>query len=155
MYKNLKSLRQSLNMTQKEFAASLGIGYTTYNGYETGAREPKSDFWVAVAKKYGVTIDYLMGFSDNPHQTSTDISHEKGQSQNEDEIAGFIGVLAQQIEELTEADKLLLLTIAKHLSETRGKSGAFRSESGGYFYLYGNDDTSSVTGHTEPPQKDK
>ena len=67
MYKNLKIFRESLGMTQKEFAASLGIGQTTYNGYETGAREPKSDFWIAVAEKYHVTIDYLMGYSDNPH----------------------------------------------------------------------------------------
>lgn len=70
MYKNLKALRQSLNMTQKEFAASLNISYSTYNGYETGAREPKSDFWIAVAQKYGVTIDYLMGYSDDPLKTS-------------------------------------------------------------------------------------
>lgn len=67
MYKNLKIFRESLGMTQKEFAASLGIGQTTYNGYETGAREPKSDFWIAVAEKYHVTIDYLMGYSENPH----------------------------------------------------------------------------------------
>lgn len=64
---NLKALRESLGMTQKEFAATLGIGVTTYNGYETGARDPKSEFWVAVAQKYGVTIDYLMGFSNDPH----------------------------------------------------------------------------------------
>lgn len=71
MYKNLKALRLSLNMTQKEFAASLGIGYTTYNGYETGAREPKSDFWITVAQKYDVTIDYLMGYSDDPHSATS------------------------------------------------------------------------------------
>lgn len=71
LYKNLKKFRESLPMTQKEFAASLGIGLTTYNGYETGARDPKSDFWIAVAKKYKVTIDYLMGFSDDPHKTYT------------------------------------------------------------------------------------
>lgn len=70
MYKNLKALRQSLNMSQKEFAASLDIGYTTYNGYETGAREPKSDFWIKVASKYGVTIDYLMGYTNAPHKTT-------------------------------------------------------------------------------------
>ena len=62
MYKNLKLLRDMRNMNQKEFAASLGISYTTYNGYETGARDPKSDFWIAVAEKYGVSIDWLMGF---------------------------------------------------------------------------------------------
>lgn len=57
-------------MTQKEFAKSLGIGYTTYNGYESGAREPKSDFWIKVATTYGVTIDYLMGYSNDPTQKS-------------------------------------------------------------------------------------
>lgn len=66
---NLKSLRKSLSMTQKEFASSLGIAVTTYNGYETGVREPRSDFWIVVAEKYGVTIDYLMGYSNNPYQT--------------------------------------------------------------------------------------
>lgn len=69
-YQNLRTLRESLSMTQKDFAASLGIGQTTYNGYETGAREPKSDFWISVAQKYGVTIDYLMGFSNDPKKTS-------------------------------------------------------------------------------------
>ena len=36
MYKNLKAFRESIGITQKDFAASLGIGLTTYNGYETG-----------------------------------------------------------------------------------------------------------------------
>lgn len=75
MYKNLKQLRENLKMTQKEFASSLSLGVTTYNGYETGARDPKSDFWVAVAKKYGVTIDYLMGYSNDPHKTFDEIKN--------------------------------------------------------------------------------
>ncbi len=70
MYGNLKKLRELLGLTQKEFADSLSVKLTTYNGYETGAREPKSDFLIATAKKYGVTIDYLMGYSNNPHLTS-------------------------------------------------------------------------------------
>lgn len=70
MYGNLKTLRESLGITQKEFAASLSVKLTTYNGYETGSREPKSDFLIAVARKYGVTVDYLMGYSDSPYLTS-------------------------------------------------------------------------------------
>lgn len=87
MYKNLKTFRESLSMTQKDFAASLGIGQTTYNGYETGARDPKSDFWIAVAQKYNVTIDYLMGFSEDPHQTSERIKKAPSISDEADEIA--------------------------------------------------------------------
>lgn len=67
VYTHLKELRESLGMTQAEFGKSIGIAKSTYNNYEKGIREPKSDFWVAVATKYRVTIDYLMGYSDDPH----------------------------------------------------------------------------------------
>lgn len=70
MYQHLKDLRESLGLTQSEFGKSIGVAKSTYNNYETGIREPKSDFWIAIATKYGVTIDYLMGFSDDPSATS-------------------------------------------------------------------------------------
>lgn len=70
MYKNLRALRESLKMTQAEFGKSVGVSKSTYNNYEIGTREPKSDFWISVARKYNVTIDYLMGYSNNPNKTS-------------------------------------------------------------------------------------
>ena len=66
------SAPKNSGMTQEEFGKSLNIAKSTYNNYETGIRDPKSDFWIAVAQKYGVTIDYLMGFSDDPHKKSDD-----------------------------------------------------------------------------------
>ena len=69
MERNLKSLRDSLGLTQKQFAENLGIKLTTYNGYETGTRDPDSDFWIFVARKYKVTTDFLMGYSSDPHKT--------------------------------------------------------------------------------------
>ncbi len=60
------AFRKSLKMTQKAFAESIGVSRTTYNNYETGVREPKSDFWIAISNKYNVTVDYLMGVSDDP-----------------------------------------------------------------------------------------
>lgn len=136
MYKNLRILRESLGMTQAEFGKSVGIAKSTYNNYETGVREPRSDFWVAVAEKYGVTIDYLMGYSNNPRKTSTDIRSEYAQPQLEDEIDDLTHAIARHLDYLTEADKKLLLAIVKHLS-TKGEGAAFRTESGGYLYLYG------------------
>lgn len=69
MYENLKTLRKSLKLTQEEFAKSIGISRTTYSNYEGGIREPTSEFWIAVATTYEVSIDYLMGFCDDPHGT--------------------------------------------------------------------------------------
>lgn len=112
MYKNLKALRQSLNMTQKEFAASLGIGYTTYNGYETGAREPKSDFWIAVAQKYRVTIDYLMGYSDDPQKTSTCCADIAALDK---ELKEFVTEIIREIGFPRGADSQTTITEAKHV----------------------------------------
>ena len=54
----LKEIRESTKMNKKEFADSIGVKYTTYNGYETGTREPDSDFLILISKKFDVSIDY-------------------------------------------------------------------------------------------------
>lgn len=66
---NLRKLRHEYGLQQKDFAESLGISKSTYNQYENEVREPKSDFWIAVSEKYRVSIDYLMGLTDNPKAT--------------------------------------------------------------------------------------
>ena len=57
----LKEIRERTGMNKKEFAEYIGVKYTTYNGYETGAREPASDFLILIATKFDVSIDYLLG----------------------------------------------------------------------------------------------
>ena len=69
MYENLKKLRTDLGMTQEEFGQLFGVKKTTYAGYEIGSSDPKSDFWIAVAERFHVSIDYLMGFSNSPRRT--------------------------------------------------------------------------------------
>lgn len=66
MKNNLKEVRLATGMTQEDFAESVGVSKTTYNNYETGRREPRSDFWMAIADKYNVTVDYLIGLTDDP-----------------------------------------------------------------------------------------
>lgn len=60
----LKEIRESLGLNKKEFAQYIGIKYTTYNGYETEAREPSSDFLILISEKFDVSIDYLLGLKD-------------------------------------------------------------------------------------------
>lgn len=62
----LRQLRESSGLNQKDFATSIGIKYTTYNGYETGKHKPNSDVLVMIADKYGVTVDYLLGKNVKP-----------------------------------------------------------------------------------------
>lgn len=107
MYANLKALRESLSMTQKEFASSLDMAPNTYNNYETGVREPRSDFWIAVAQKYNVTIDYLMGFSDDPHSIA-------GNSKKAPPISGEALKLAKDYDTLDTWGKNQVRTVANN-----------------------------------------
>lgn len=57
----LKSIREKTGMNKKDFATYLGLKYTTYNNYETEAREPASDFLILISEKFDVSIDYIFG----------------------------------------------------------------------------------------------
>ena len=57
----LKEIREKTGMNKKEFADYIGLKYTTYNNYETGAREPASDFLILISTKFDVSIDYILG----------------------------------------------------------------------------------------------
>ena len=66
---NLKALRDEYGLRQEDFAAQFGVKKTTYSNYEIGRTEPPASFWLAVADRYRVSIDYLMGHTDDPHRT--------------------------------------------------------------------------------------
>lgn len=61
----LKEIRENAGMNKKEFSSYIGVKYTTYNGYETGAREPDSDFLILISRKFDVSIDYMLGLQDD------------------------------------------------------------------------------------------
>lgn len=57
---NLKQLRKSYNLTQKEIAEKLHIATTTYQTYEQGACEPNIDILKNLSKFYKVSIDDIV-----------------------------------------------------------------------------------------------
>ena len=64
--KRLKALRESRRIYQKEMAEYLGLSFRGYQGYETNKTEPKLATLIAIANYYNVSIDYLVGRTDNP-----------------------------------------------------------------------------------------
>lgn len=60
--KTLKSYRLSREMSQKDFAAFVGIPFRTYQNYEAGYRYPKNmDVINKIATALGVTTEDLLG----------------------------------------------------------------------------------------------
>lgn len=60
----LKELREERKWSMRDAANFLKKSYTTYVNHEKGYREPNSDDLVHYARAYGVSIDYLVGRTD-------------------------------------------------------------------------------------------
>jgi transcriptional regulator with XRE-family HTH domain len=61
----LKELRTKTSVTQKNLAELLDVTIRTIVYYEKGEREPSIDKLLILARYFGVTVDYLVGNSDN------------------------------------------------------------------------------------------
>ena len=58
--KQIESLRRRNGWSQTELARRLNISASAVGMYEQGRREPSVDTLVALAKEFGVTVDYLI-----------------------------------------------------------------------------------------------
>lgn len=63
---HLKALRKSKNITQKQLAINIGASESGVQNYELGTRKPTYDMLIALADYFDVSIDYLVGRTDNP-----------------------------------------------------------------------------------------
>lgn len=62
----LKECRKKKGLTQKECAKKLGMTETAYQRYEYRTRKPEIEKLIAMADYFDVSLDYLVGRSDNP-----------------------------------------------------------------------------------------
>lgn len=60
----LKILRNELGLKQKDVARKIGINEREYGHYETGYRNPKIGTLIKIADLFDVSVDYLIGRSD-------------------------------------------------------------------------------------------
>lgn len=61
----LKELRDENNYSQAYVANLLNIKQNTYSQYETGHRQVPIEILIKLSKIYRVTVDYLLGLTDN------------------------------------------------------------------------------------------
>jgi transcriptional regulator with XRE-family HTH domain len=66
----LKGLRIAKDITQKDISEIFCISQSTIAMWETGKREPDYETIIKIANYFEVTIDYLLGNSDEPTPVS-------------------------------------------------------------------------------------
>lgn len=66
IFERLKLLRKDRGVTQKEIASSVGVSEVSYQRFEYGTVRPSLETLIALADYFGVSLDYLVGRSDDP-----------------------------------------------------------------------------------------
>lgn len=64
--KRIKELRITHGLTTRMMAEKIGLTNAAISYYENGKREPTLSVILAYAKYFDVTLDYLLGLSDEP-----------------------------------------------------------------------------------------
>ena len=60
----LKDLREDHDYTQQQIADAIGITQRKYSYIETGVQQLTAEVLVSLARFYGVSVDYLVGLTD-------------------------------------------------------------------------------------------
>lgn len=64
---NIRVLRKSLKMCQKEFADQIETTQTSLSLYETGSKIPPSEILLKIADCCGISLDWLCGIKPTCH----------------------------------------------------------------------------------------
>ena len=59
-------MREDRDLTQKEMAKALNCSQQVYSNYELGQRDIPTDILIKLSAFYKVSIDYILGISNNP-----------------------------------------------------------------------------------------
>ena len=87
----LKELRKQAHLTQVELASKLGIVQSSYADWERGKKKPTQDNLVKIAQVLNVSVDYLVGNSEEKADELDNIEllfrmNSKGMTDEEKEI---------------------------------------------------------------------
>lgn len=64
---HLRAIRKEQHHTQKEVAIAVHVTERNYQEWEYGKNKPSFDALIALADYFDVSIDYLVGRTDNPN----------------------------------------------------------------------------------------
>lgn len=109
----LRLIREENNISQKELAKKLEVSASNIYNYETGRTEPSIDFLIRLARALDVTVDYLVGNSDDLGNVGTT---EQFTDEERDLIKCYRAI--------GNAERLALLTTAQSFfSQAKARAG--------------------------------
>ena len=116
----LKICRTERSLTQRELAGTLGITDRSYQRYESGEREPNIDILIIIAQHFAVSVDYLVGYSDNSNHAKSSGDNYTNAANMKAYVKGNKNSVGNQIiYKLNEEEIILAMTqIVKKISNS-------------------------------------
>lgn len=68
MYQRIRDLREDHDLKQRQLAEALNCSQRVYSNYELGQRDIPTDILIKLSEFYGVSVDYLLGLTNNPRR---------------------------------------------------------------------------------------
>lgn len=129
----IRELRKEKKLSMKELGDTIGVAESTISLYERGLREPDFNTLSILADYFHVTIDYLLGRTDDPHpMPNTNITPERAKEllrkpQNPDVVlisvqgsngeSETIEMPKKEFDDLLELKRVLHRQMLKHLED--------------------------------------
>lgn len=66
VYRRIRDLREDKDLTQSVVAKALNCSQQVYSNYELGQRDIPTDILIKLSAFHKVSVDYILGISDNP-----------------------------------------------------------------------------------------
>ena len=66
MYQRIRDLREDRDLKQKQLAEYLNCSQQVYSNYELGQWDIPTDVLIKLALYYNVSVDYILGLTNNP-----------------------------------------------------------------------------------------
>ena len=77
MKHRIREARAAKGWTQAELAERAGVTQQSIQRYESGAREPRADALVGIARACGVSVSYLLGIADEGETARESLTHDE------------------------------------------------------------------------------
>lgn len=123
----LVEIREKNGYTRKRLADELGRPYRTITKYETGERDPGHSYIVEIAKKFGVTTDYILGASDLVEEDTKNSPSTAEAAPEEEEVSRIFDKLNDLLvsegliedgEDLTDRQANVILAVCRIINAT-------------------------------------
>lgn len=116
-------LREEKGLLQREVAEKLGLTRVAVTNYEQDNRVPDPETLKKIADLFGVSVDYLLGRTDDPAPPATPTVAKDPDEAELDRVLQEHGVFLRTKGPLTKADKQQVYNFIQFLVQERRRKG--------------------------------